>query len=64
MFQVGLIGQRTGQVFVYDVASPTPTPTNEQLFEAALIEHGRNVVLGRVDQVVHTDRAEITRAAA
>lgn len=63
-FKVGLIGQQTGRVFVYDVASPEPTPTDEQLFGAALVEHGRNIVFGRVDEIVHADRAEIERGVA
>lgn len=58
-YRVGLIGRETGNVFVYNVATIAPNPTDVEVFEAALAEHGKNLLLERVTETVLADRAEV-----
>lgn len=58
-YEVGLIGRDTGRTFVYRVATNGPA-SDQDVFESALVEHGKNLLLERVSEVVRGDLAEVT----
>jgi len=59
-YEVGLIGRDTGRTFLYKVATLAPSE-DVDVFRAALAEHGRNILLERVDEIVRDDLAEVTQ---
>jgi hypothetical protein len=60
-WQVALVSKESDRQFVYDVASNDPQATDAEVVLAALVEHGRMIVAGRVSEVVHEDRAGVIR---
>lgn len=59
-WRVELISKESDRTFVYGVAY-LGEQTDEQVFKAALACHGRMIVEGRVDEVVHADRGSVQR---
>jgi len=60
-WQVALVSKESDRQFVYDVASNDSQATDAEVVLAALAEHGRMIVAGKVSEVVHEDRAGVTR---
>lgn len=51
-WKVSLTGQTTGSKYVYEVDGPNDAQ-REEVEQAALAAHGRNIVSGTVDEVVY-----------
>lgn len=60
-WQVELISKESDRSYVYNVDSLDDRASDEEVARGALVEHGRLILLGRPLEVVHEDRAAVTR---